>query len=176
MNRPITRKRRTREHVIADLSVNHVERQILLCGHTVERVRADYGFDLFMSSYTDQGEIENGIVRLQLKASDTLRFTKDRQNVALTISRSDLLLWVLEQMPVTLVAYDAKTEVAYWLYVQRHFERRGGFNPFAAGKTVSLHIPTANVLDEEAVGKISGFRAAIHSQQGVISHDRGEDR
>lgn len=29
------RKRRTREHVIADLSVNHVERLVLLCGWTV---------------------------------------------------------------------------------------------------------------------------------------------
>ncbi len=28
------RKRRTREHVIADLSVNHVERFILQCGWT----------------------------------------------------------------------------------------------------------------------------------------------
>ena len=31
------RKRRTREHVIADLSVNHVERQALLCGYAIER-------------------------------------------------------------------------------------------------------------------------------------------
>jgi hypothetical protein len=37
------RKRRTREHVIADLSVNHVERMVLRCGWTVERVRRDYG-------------------------------------------------------------------------------------------------------------------------------------
>jgi hypothetical protein len=40
------RKRRTREHVIADLSVNHVERQALLCGFSVERIRVDYGIDL----------------------------------------------------------------------------------------------------------------------------------
>jgi hypothetical protein len=31
------RKRRTREHVIADLGVNHLERHILLCGHTPRR-------------------------------------------------------------------------------------------------------------------------------------------
>ena len=37
------RKRRTREHVIADLAVNHVERQALLCGFTIERVVHDYG-------------------------------------------------------------------------------------------------------------------------------------
>src|SRR5437660_1542756 len=37
------RKRRTREHVIADLSINHVERCVLRCGWTAERTRYDYG-------------------------------------------------------------------------------------------------------------------------------------
>ena len=32
------KKRRTREHVIADLSVNHVERHALLWGGSVERI------------------------------------------------------------------------------------------------------------------------------------------
>ncbi len=40
------RKRRTREHIIADLSVNHVERHVLLAGHVVERFTYDYGIDL----------------------------------------------------------------------------------------------------------------------------------
>jgi hypothetical protein len=38
---PFRRKTRTREHVIADLAVNHVERQVLLGGGTVERVARD---------------------------------------------------------------------------------------------------------------------------------------
>jgi hypothetical protein len=40
------RKRRTRGHVLADLSANFVEKQALLCGYTAERVRLDYGIDL----------------------------------------------------------------------------------------------------------------------------------
>ena len=40
---PLPRKRRTREHVIADLSVNHVERIILEAGHAVQRPTSDYG-------------------------------------------------------------------------------------------------------------------------------------
>jgi hypothetical protein len=35
-------KTRTREHVLADLSINHVERQVLLCGFSVDRVQHDY--------------------------------------------------------------------------------------------------------------------------------------
>jgi hypothetical protein len=67
------RKRRTREHVIADLSVNYVERFILRCGWTVERSRYDYGIDLYMQTYSANGEVESGWVRLQLKATDSLR-------------------------------------------------------------------------------------------------------
>jgi len=37
------RKRRMREHVIADLSVHHVEGLVLKCGFTVQRIVADYG-------------------------------------------------------------------------------------------------------------------------------------
>jgi hypothetical protein len=40
------RKVRTREHIIADLAINHVERQVLLCGYSVERIEHDYGIDL----------------------------------------------------------------------------------------------------------------------------------
>ncbi len=57
---PARKKRRTREHVIADLSANHVERHALLCGFSVERVTHDYGIDLWIATYNRAGEIENG--------------------------------------------------------------------------------------------------------------------
>ena len=60
------RKRRTREHIISDLSVNHVERLILRCGWVARRMNPDYGIDLYMETYNDQGEIENEGVWFQL--------------------------------------------------------------------------------------------------------------
>ncbi len=110
MNKPLTQKRRTREHVIADLSVSFVWRQVLPCGHTVERVRADYGYDLFMLTYTADGEIENGDIRIPLKATDSVRLSKDGPNVTLRVSRSDLLLRVFERMPVMLPREAAQKE------------------------------------------------------------------
>jgi hypothetical protein len=44
------RKRRTREHVLADLCANYVEKQGLLCGFAIERVRLDYGIDLMVQT------------------------------------------------------------------------------------------------------------------------------
>jgi len=51
------RKRRTRAHVIADQSVNHVERYVLDEGHTVQRLGSDYGYDLVLFTYDEKGYI-----------------------------------------------------------------------------------------------------------------------
>src|SRR5438552_10779743 len=66
------RKQRTRQHVIADQSVNHVERFIIDEGHTAQRITTDYGYDMLMMTYDEQGYAEPGVVLLQLKASDSL--------------------------------------------------------------------------------------------------------
>src|SRR5262245_28584595 len=52
---PGPRKRHTRQHVIADLSVHHVERFILEEGHTAQRVEKDYGCDLLLFTFDEQG-------------------------------------------------------------------------------------------------------------------------
>ena len=76
------RKRRTRNHIIADLSANYVERHVLLCGYTVERVIHDYGIDMLLYTYTPEGEVENETVGIQLKATDHLLLSRDRQTIA----------------------------------------------------------------------------------------------
>jgi hypothetical protein len=58
--------------VLADLSINHVERQVLLCGFSVERTQRDYGYDLTLTSHTEEGEIEPGWIYVQVKASDRM--------------------------------------------------------------------------------------------------------
>jgi hypothetical protein len=52
-------KRRTRAHVIADMSVHHLGYLIVRCGFTFEAVEADYGYNGFIFTYDNQGEIEN---------------------------------------------------------------------------------------------------------------------
>src|SRR6185437_4036046 len=57
---PGPRKQRTRQHVIADLSVHHVERFILEAGHTAQRLGSDYGYDLLVSTFDEQGYVDQG--------------------------------------------------------------------------------------------------------------------
>jgi hypothetical protein len=92
----LPRKRRTRDHVIADLSVNHVERHALLCGFVVERVVHDYGIDLELFTFNRVGEIEEGHVLLQLKASDRFEIRAGQATFAFRIERGDLVLWLAQ--------------------------------------------------------------------------------
>jgi hypothetical protein len=86
------RKQRTRQHVIADLSVNHVERLILEEGHTVQRLGSDCGFDLVMWTFDNQGYAEPGLVYFQCKATEALEVTTTAYAVDLSIR--DNRLWV----------------------------------------------------------------------------------
>ena len=100
---PSPRKRRTREHVIADLSVNYVERHVLLAGHTAPRIVHDYGIDLVISTYTDAGEPEVGLIYSQVKATDKLRKVDEGGFVTCRIERAHLRGWLAETFPVILI-------------------------------------------------------------------------
>lgn len=160
------RKRRTREHVIADLSANHVERHALLCGFTVERVRMDYGIDLIMHTFNRWGEVENEYLRFQLKATDRLNVSADGTTVSCRIERRDLHHWLRESMPVILVLYDARADVAYWLYVQAYFEQKPAFDPGLAADRTTVVIPRSRVLDQAAMRRFAGYKKAILAQRG----------
>ena len=101
-------KMRTRAHVLADISVNHVERQVLLCGFSVDRVQHDYGYDLTMATFSDAGEYEPGNVYIQVKATDRLPQLAQGKTIAWSVSRRDLKLWLAETYPVILVVYDGE--------------------------------------------------------------------
>lgn len=109
-----TRKRRTRKHVIADLSANHIERLALLNGFAVESIVKDYGYDLNIYTFTAAGELENGSIYVQLKATDKPRYINHNTDLSFSVSRKDLENWYNEPFPVIFILYDAKNEVAYW--------------------------------------------------------------
>ena len=153
------RKRRTREHVIADLAINHVERFVLRCGFTLHRVRHDYGLDLAVTTYADSGEVENGVVWMQVKASDDPPRLANASGLRTRIQRKDLLSWNGELYPVILVLYDARADQAYWLHVQRVCEGGRLFELARRGATLTLPVPFNQVIDEEAVWTFRRLKA-----------------
>ena len=151
------RKRRTREHIIADMAVTYVERQVLRCGFVVERVVHDYGLDLFLFTYDANGEVQTAWIPLQVKATDRIQMVGEGRFVSCRIDRADLRSWLAEPFPVILIVYDAKKERAYWMHVQAHF----GVRRFRVAKgegTISVRIPKRQVLNVSSVQRFAGFR------------------
>jgi hypothetical protein len=153
------RKRRTRAHIIADLSVNHVEKRVLECGWTVQRFSPDYGLDLLMTTFKRHCEIENGDVRLQLKATDSVKPLVHGNVLAVRLEWRDMLCWLNEPLPVILVLYHARSDRAWWLYLNEALREQGRHAPTTAKLTVN--IPLANVVDRRAIRRFRKFRDAV---------------
>lgn len=148
-----------------------MERYALLCGYSVERFAHDYEIDLALYTYNAAGEVENGAIYLQLKATDELRTLKEEQTIPLEVERADLEYWLEEPMPVILVRYDAQADAAYWLYVQSYFKGQPGFDLSETGSTVTVHLSKASVLDEGGMRRFGHFRDEVFKQiRGVIQY------
>jgi Domain of unknown function (DUF4365) len=107
------RKQRTRQHLIADLSVHHVERFILEEGHTAHRLGSDYGYDLLMCTFDEHGYVEPGSVYFQFKAMEALH--ESGTGYVYDLDIRDYNLWAREKMPVLLILFDASRKRAYCL-------------------------------------------------------------
>jgi len=140
--------------VLADLSINYVERQLLVCGCSVQRMHSDYGYDLITSTYNANGEIEAGIVYFQVKATDNLPLLVDGQTVSWVVNRRDLGLWFREAFPVILFVYDGRSDRAIWLHVQAYFAGYPSPELFLSGHTISIHVPVTERLNHRSVRRI----------------------
>ncbi len=143
------RKRRTRQHVIADQSVNYVERFIIDEGHTTQRMEKDYGYDLRLFTYDDQGYAEPGVAFLQLKASETL--TQSGSHYVYDLDIRDYNLWMAEDTPVFLVLFDATHRQAYWVHVQPYFRKDTSCQPRKGARTVRVHVSRRQAISRRSV-------------------------
>ena len=168
---PAQRKVRTREHGLAELSTNHVERRVLDCAFAAERVRQDYGIDLILFFYDSAGEVRNGQAYLQLEATDRLKIISGGKFVSFPVDVRDLRSWLDVVPPVFLIVYDGAADCAYWLYVQAYFEAKAGFSLATAPESVTVRIPVANVVTADAVRQFERYNDDVVKQQaGKVVH------
>src|SRR5437016_5315543 len=90
-------KRRTRQYVIADQSIHHVEKFILDVGYTAQRLERDYGCDLLLFTFDELGLVEPGYAYLQFKVSETLQTVG--ADFIFDLDIRDFRLWLIEKMP-----------------------------------------------------------------------------
>jgi hypothetical protein len=143
-----------------------------LAGYTVERLIHDYGVDLILSVFTDEGEPEVRLVYIQVKSTDHLKFVRGNRFVTCRIERAHLRAWLLELMPVILIVYDAAGDRAFWLYIQAAFTGLQRFRIVQGSETLTVRIPKEQVLDPEAIRLFRSFLQRIERQtKGVIHHE-----
>lgn len=163
------KKLRTREHVLEDLSINFVERQALECNYAVERHAKDYGLDLLLMTFDDDGdiqkglEIDSGYVHIQVKATDRVQLLQDNKTVRFSLDASDVLDWDARFHPVIFVLYDATAKRAYWIHVQRYLEENR--EKIGSGKTITIHLPMSNRLNRTAVRKFRQLLLEVLEQR-----------
>jgi hypothetical protein len=163
------RKLRTREHVLADLSYNFLEKKVLLRGHWLDAPRNDYGVDAIMFHHGPEGEVENGEVRFQLKATDRLDLHAEQGHIAQRVSARDLRYWYFESYPFILIVFDAARDRVFWLHVQSYLDQRPEFLE-SASELLTLHVPFRNRV---TLRTIDMFRKLSLE---VVAHDRGHRR
>lgn len=116
------KKRRTRQHIIEGLGLNHIERQILLTGNVFRRFSDnDYGYDGVIETFNDLGEKQNQMFMIQLKSTDTIQLSPQKGGFIVDLSKQDLELWLESAYPVLLILYDAQQEIAYFTDLQIYF-------------------------------------------------------
>jgi hypothetical protein len=156
------RKQRTRAHVIADQSVNHVERFIIDEGHTAQRLEKDYGYDLLLFTYDEQGYAEPDFLWLQLKAAES--FPAVGADYVFDLDVRDYNLWMLEKMPVILILFDASRRRAYWLSVQRYFREQVARQPKKGAKTIRVRVPKRQTVNRRTIAHLRDLKWAAHRQ------------
>lgn len=167
VNDPTTK--RTRAHIIASQSQNYMEKLFIDAGHTADRP-SDYGTDLLVTTFDKKGYAENGYVILQLKASDSLKYSASKSYISYSIERKHYNLWRKEPMPVFMILYHAKRKRAYWLYVQDYFAL--GNKPKKNSNSLTVRVPVRNGVSRKTVTYIRSRKAAVlKSIEGNVQHE-----
>ena len=158
------RKRRPRTRVIADMSVNFLERQVLRRGHRLIRIpeESDDGTDAIMRTHhPETSEVETGQVDFQLRATDQLRTVNGGRFIPCTVEMAHIHFWYHQLFhPFILVLYDAQKHRAFWLDVQKYVDDHAdevGRAVENESASLSLRIPATNKLTVMAIDRFRGL-------------------
>ncbi len=148
------KKLRTRQHIIEDLGLNHIERQILLTGNILRRFGDyDYGYDGMIETFNERGEADNPTLKIQLKSTDVIQFSAQNEGFIIDLSKRDLELWLKSLVPVLIILYDAQQEIAYFVDLQSYFnENRIALKNVS--KFVRIFLPPTSVFNKSAIQEL----------------------
>jgi hypothetical protein len=160
--------RRTREHIIEEMSLNFLEREVLKRGHQlIPATKREYGHDATMIHFCPKtGGIENGEVRFQLKATNNLD-TEAEFAICPDIKLEHLHYWYWEaqRLPFVLVLYDAMRHRGYWVDVRRYVDDElQEVDPDQ--KTTRIRIPWSSRINVRSIDRFREMSIARMDREG----------
>ena len=157
------RKRRTDDHRRADVASRFTELVIARAGYVSNAGHpgADYGIDLQVDTFDDDGFLENEPFWIQVKGVAKAKRHAGGRNISFPLDARDVRYWMGQMLPVILVLYDAEADTLYWAYVQRYFSKLPAFSLPGVGASVTIKIETTDVFDPEAVRSIGRLKNVI---------------
>ncbi len=126
-----------------------MERFIIDEGHTAQTMEKDYGYDLLLFTCDEQGYSEPEFTSLQVKAAELLHAVGS--DYVFDISIRDYNFWMLEQMPVILILFDAGRRRAFWVCIQSDFHQAAGHRPKKGMKKVRVRVPKRRYVNRRAI-------------------------
>jgi len=149
--------RRTRAHVLEELSLQHLK-SILPPEWISEEVRRDYGLDVRVELVA-QEDVTALEFSVQLKGTDELEVSGGDVLHRCKVSTAHYFLRRPE--PVMYVVYDAAGDVAYWVWVQPYLKGLDGSKPgWREQKRVQIRIPERSRLTKACIPAIAEHVAA----------------
>jgi len=162
-----------REHIIADLSENYVQRPFLERGHTCGRVIPDYGYDLSVVTFDSKGYREGAWLYLQLKATDDIEKYGINDMFSFTIDVASYNQYIKELVPVYFVLFDAQGRQAYWVNARTYCRGLAKTKKLTdIQQSVQIYIPRKNVMNFTAIDEMQKEKnAMVKRGQEAMNND-----
>ena len=122
----------------------------LLAGYASNRFVADYGYDMFVATFDDDGYMEPDLIYVQMKASDAPDYSQTGDFVTVRVDERDDATWSRNENPVALIFYDAAKDVAFYVHYQT----------LSRTTRRSVRIPTTNRFDLHAARQLRDAKNA----------------
>ena len=147
-------KLRTRQQIVEDLALNHIEKQILLSGNILKR-RGDmnYGYDGAIQTFDEEGRINNLSLMILLTSTDLVQLSPKKVGFVVDLSKQDLEHWLNTEMPVLIILYDAQKDIAYFTDLQTYFNENRHLLKNVR-KFVKIFLSPKSVFNNEAIQEL----------------------
>jgi tetratricopeptide (TPR) repeat protein len=137
--------RRVWQHQFEDRSESQLSDAFGSVGWVVERLRHDYGEDLYARPF-ENGNPTGHDFFIQLKGTDDIQqYRISNEWLSRSVELSNLLQWSLFTPPVIFIIWDIVNKVGYWTHIQAFIKNKLGSNSLWLENKSGIKEPTRKV-------------------------------